>query len=249
MEDFSGAEHVKDRIWLNRQTIKNGTNRTIFRYMSFEHLLSMLSKEELYISNRKYFTDRREIGEIFDLKTDITFSIQERNLRKHEAKLLKNRSIKEAAKSVCISCWTFDLNNYSNKRGEENYLMWKVYNKGITCRIQTTIDKLINAIKPEHGYDILLSDVSYSNVKLDSADNYVFNKSIYYWGEQEMRMCVLSNEDHVILNINPFSMIEGIVLSPFITKDFSDLLINGLKLRYPNMNTPIYRSKIIENQI
>lgn len=249
VEDFDGIEQIADKIWVSKSTMMNGLGRSIYRYMSFEHLLSMLSNQELYVSNRKNFSDRRESGAIFDLKTDLTLNIVEKNKRIEGQRRKKYSRVREAAKSICISCWTFGNINQINNGANEDYLMWKSYNKeNVTCRIQTTIEDLIHCLLPQDNYDIIISDVSYSNMIIESTNNYIFNKSVYYYSENELRVCVLSENDYVKLRINPFEFIKGIIISPFISKEYSLFLSNQLKSIYSDWDTPIMISKIIENE-
>ena len=241
VEDFDGIDQIASRIWVSRSTIKKGLNRPIYRYMSFEHLLSMLSNQELFFSNRKSFSDRRESGAIFDLKTDLTLNIVERNKKIKEQRKKKYSRVREAAKSICISCWTF-----GNNTAKEDYLMWKTYNsENVTCRIETTIEDLIHCLLPQDDYDIIISDVSYSNMIIESANNYIFNKSIYYSSEKELRMCVLSKNDYVKLRINLFAFIKEVILSPFISREFSRFLINQLRIPYPTIT--VCMSRILED--
>lgn len=224
--------------------------KPIFRYIKFEHLLSMLNKRELYIANRKTFNDASEVGRKNNNKYIYPLSIASGTKRdiKEAARAVYNRWA--AAYSVCISCWTYDaLSNENGKVIDENYLMWKSYgSSGVCCRIETTIADLLDSVTDQNNYEILASDVKYVHEHLSDGfvQHYIFEKPIYYRDEKEFRLCVLAYDDFVRLKIDPFKMIKSITLSPYITSDYSDFIKESIKRRFPNLNVQISKSKIME---
>lgn len=231
-------------------------DKSIYRYLRFGHLLSMLRKGVLYLSKRKEFSDLSEkgrkeegkhIGRVEPVPTnEIEKEIVE-EMRKH-ANLINN-----SVMNVFISCWTYDLEipTYNGEKVDENFFMWKAYgSSGVCCRIETTIHDLISSISASTNKVILLSNVNYGverNPTMD-AQREIFWKPLYYQGENEMRLCVLDDSESCGLNlcINPYSMIKSIVMSPFIDPVFSMMIINQLEKRFPKLTKNIRRSHIME---
>ncbi len=216
IHDFAGEAYTKHEGIYVHPNIKD-FNKPIFRYMSLEHVLSMLDKRELYVPNRKSFSDASERGGKVNPKNTFPLSPVSRSRKKTkaDAKLVYDKW--RAAYSVCISCWTYDsLSDTGNNGVDENYLMWKSYGcNNICCRIETTINELIHSIKDRNGFEILASNVAYVSEHLSDgfAQHYIFEKPIFYRDEKEFRLCVLAQDEYVQLKIDPFSMIRKITLS------------------------------------
>ena len=225
-------------------------NKPIFRYMPLKYVLSMLESRELYVPNRKSFSDASEKGRKINPKN--TFSLlpvsRSRKKAKADAKLVYDKW--RSAYSVCISCWTYDsLSDTGNNAVDENYLMWKAYGcNNICCRIETTINDLINSIDNENEFEILASNVAYVSEHLSDgfAQHYIFEKPIFYRDEKEFRLCVLTQADFIRLRIDPFQMVKRITLSPFITKRYSDFLKDSIKHKYPEWDVQIDKSCVME---
>lgn len=249
LADFVDEKYIKTNGIYVHPKIKDLT-RPIYRYIQIEHLLSMLDREELYIPNRKRFKDKAEHGHKFNPKNTFPLTIVSKNYSKNGRKLDNTYEKWVSAYNLCISCWTYDVQQTDNSDYiAENYLMWKSYGENsVCCRIETTISELIQSIE-DINIDILISDVSYVKEHLSDniAQHYIFEKSIYYRDEKEIRLCVLKTADAVCLKIDPFRMIKHIILSPFIGNNLSDLIIGHLKTAYPNWNIPIEKSHIMEN--
>jgi hypothetical protein len=225
----------------------------IFRYMSFEHLLSMLSKKELYVANRSSFCDLSERG--WKEKTKNVFPLSPIYQNKKETKRIGTDTYNrwKASYNICISCWSYDKHQNPKRPKEivsENYLMWRTYAfHNIGCRIETTIGDLIKEIQQSKiPYDILFANIEYLKDEYMSGNlqNDLFTKPSYYFGEQEMRFCILCQEGKVSLKINPFEMIKGVLISPFITRGFSSFLVEQLKATYTDWNIPIQKSHVME---
>ncbi len=224
----------------------------IFRYMKFEHLLSILKKQKLYIPNKLMFPDLRERG--YKEYLPFIFNLQpvarskegrERNKREYDNE--------QAAKKVCVSCWTYDIQNNSQKTEDilENYLMWKAYAYQETgCRIESSIQDLIGCIKePKKQETILLANVIYEKEGWDNCFDSVFKKAPYYFYEQEVRLCVLTSEGYIKLPIDPFKLIKKITFSPFVSKEYADFHISKLTNKYPELENKIESSHILEYPI
>ncbi len=223
----------------------------IFRYMKFEHLFSILDKQELYIPNKEMFPDLREHGYKEYLPHLFHFQIVPRNKeqRKRNEKVAQKQRV---AYNVCVSCWTYDIQNNTQKPREphENYLMWKAYAyQEIGCRIESSIQDLINCIKESKKQEILLANVIYEKEGWDSYFDSVFKKTPYYFYEQEIRLCVLASERYIKLPIDPFKLINKITFSPFVGKECVKFHISQLTNKYPELKDKIESSHILEYPI
>lgn len=223
-------------------------NQPIFRYMELGHLLSMLNKEVLYIPNRCSFSDLREHGYKENFSYNFNYQIVAKNKddrKRNEYECMIRKNIYK----TCVSCWTYDKHICNDgETVNEDYLMWKSYaNQGIGCRIETSILELTKSVKNlDRDYDLLLGNVMYASESYDSLLNCLFKKNIYYQGEQELRLCALSIEDHVELAINPFQLIKKITMSPFINKDYANFLKEQLLISYPDLKEKVELSHIME---
>ena len=249
IHDFGKEEYTKrEGIYIHPNI--TDLNKPIFRYMPLEHVLSMLESQELYVPNRKSFSDASERGRKVNPKNTFPLSPVSRSRKKTKADAALVYDKWSAAYSVCISCWTYDsLSDTENNAVDENYLMWKAYgHNNICCRIETTINDLIHSIKDKNGFDILASNVTYVYEHLNDgcAQHHIFEKPIYYRDEKEFRLCVLMQEDSVRLKIDPFPMIKRITLSPFITKRYGDFLKDSIKYKYPEWDVLIDESCVME---
>lgn len=226
-------------------------NTPIFRYMSFEHLLSILDKQKLYIPNKETFPDLKERGHkeylpyLFPLQP-VAHNKEQRKRNEKEAQ--KQR----VAYNVCVSCWTYDIQNNTQKPKDphENYLMWKAYAYQETgCRIKSNIHDLINCIKEAEKQEILLANVIYEKEGWDNYFDSVFKKTPYYFYEQEIRLCVLASERYIKLPIDPFKLINKITFSPFVGKEYVNFHISQLTHKYPALKDKIENSHILEYPI
>lgn len=219
-------------------------DRPIFRYMQFQHLLQLLKSKELYIPNRSTFPDKTEHGWKENPKQIFPLSIvEEKELSKKTYSKWRN------AYSTCISCWTYDTHASKNPIEDENYLMWKAYGfNNICCRIETTIRELIHSISNKTESDIVMSEVNYVKPQYATGNiqKYIFEKNLYYQYENEVRICVLTQEPYILLSINPLQIIKGITVSPFINNLFCNFLIEKFQVDYPELSNIIRKSHVME---
>lgn len=221
----------------------------IYRYMKLEHLITMLNTKELYIPHRSSFSDLSEMGIKYDPKNIGVLLAVAKNekTRKVNKKMIDEfNRIRQASKNVCVSSWTSDLKIKDNVTGE-NFLMWKAYGgNDISCRIETTTQKLIDAMTCIEDTCVLLAKVEYAKESNPdgNAQKAIFWKPPFYEGEQEVRLCVLNKEKYCTLKINPQKMITEIVMSPFINYYCSRFLTEQLKNYFSDIT--IRRSNIME---
>lgn len=220
-------------------------NTTIFRYIKLPYLLDLIYHKRFFIPNRKSFTDLRDkIGEEKHIEGKSSpFCAVPSYLERQ--RIARN---KKKAFSACISCWTMD--ERKNGTNDENYLMWKAYSSNdIVCRIETNIQNIIDSIK-NLKYDMVISDVDYySCAQLNDIEKYIFQKSIYYENEQEIRFLVFCNKlDGIYIDINPQIFIKEIVISPFVSLLMQNFVCRQLKefCNSHNLNVKIRTSNIME---
>ena len=221
VEELDLSEKQKARevngynIYLRGYNYDLRSDTKLYRYIKLSSLLDILFYDKMHVSNRQDFSDLREkngLNKIAEVMPSIySFSA----IPSYHERIRKGRQ-KRKTLSVCVSCWTFD--NRNNGKTDESYLMWKAYsNNELTCRIGTTIDKLINSIT-ETPSDIVISDVDYLGQKeMNEYEDLIFRKTLFYEDEQEVRMAVLSdNREGIDLKINKSTLLNEIKLSPFI---------------------------------
>lgn len=249
--------------------IYNGQNKNqlhgnliIWKYMSVEKFISMLSNNSLYFSNASFLEDKFEIsipntykeykkanlleGGLDDSRIDITFQ--------NEEKIAK--SLKE---NTYLNCWS--LNE------AESYALWKIYlsgsNNGIA--IKSTISKLIKSIENKNSFNldfdsINLGKVNYGEISELNKTNVILTKRAFYDYEREIRLFIRTNNEfqdmstgEYIENIyQGFSLpidvevlIDSIVLSPFAPKWFNTLVPEIIEKFESNLVNKIDDSQIL----
>lgn len=251
LEDFSKEGYVKNWSVYVHPNITD-LDRPVYRYMKFEHLLSMLKTKTIYVPNRSKFTDLSERGYKSELRNFGPYTMVPHNKKERQANkkyVEKVDAINKACQNVCISSWTYDLPISNNMDIKENFLMWKSYGYGdVSCRIETTIQKLIKSITDTDEYPILLSDVKYERERPTTGDaqTTIFNKTQYYTNERELRLCVLCDLSNYMLKFSDLTMIKEIVLSPFINYEYSKFLMEQLRTYFSNDGINIRKSRVME---
>lgn len=226
----------------------------ISQYMRLDYFLKILDTGSYHISRKKTFSDKGEsqlpLNAYFTLYPVggerpymVSEEIKDRN-RKEKKQLFENY---KGTGNWLTSCWTL----YDN----EDYFMWEIYAKKYGVRIQTTIDKLVQALNSEE-YEIYCGAMSYhgyvgNNDLIDAA----FSKDPFYVNEKEFRFYFLKDGEKIKegegegrkfkLNTPPNTMIERVSLSPYIfpagRKELSDML----QKKWEFSNNQIQTSKIM----
>ena len=202
------------------------------------------STEKFYIANRSNFPDLTEFGYKKSIVDTFSLLAYHRSKKENEREAQREAERKKAIKNVCVSCWTYGTPKENNT---ESYFMWKIYaGQGIGCRIESTVGKLLDAINNiPNDCDILLSEVKYKERwRTGSSQQDLFWKTLPYEEEKELRLCSLSQEGHVLLDINPTKMISEVLLSPFISKEVASWIKKQFEENYPDI--PIAKSQIME---
>lgn len=246
VNDFNihNYKKVANNIYIGKDV---SLDTDIYRYVKLEHLIDLLETNSLHISNRKSFTDKREVGKKQNLINLFRFTPCYATEKEKEYCTNLSQQIEESH-NLCISCWTYDqLLKNSNRESIENYLMWKSYSyNNIGVRIKTTIKDLLCSIQ-DLDRTIIANKVIYKKETADySIVDSIFTKTEHYRYEDEFRVCVLSTNDYIRIPIKLESMLYEITISPFIPTRFYNVLKEFLESKYKFLTGKILKSEIIE---
>lgn len=206
----------------------------IAKYMNLNHFLNMLVHGKFYACRRFKFEDRKEsilhtweIGELHEFHSKPSKDVKDMEY------MTAQKIIDEYKQYSYLptSCWTLNAN--------ENYLMWKAYTHECGVMITSSINRFVDAIDYSE-YDLICIPMMYKGYRNES---YLDAKDRFYSDERELRfyfdydnddMTTLDG-DHIELPVEPSKLISEVVISPFMPRVVSSLLIKHLKDNY-NLN-------------
>jgi len=195
-------------------TIPNDS-QTVWRYMSFDQFISLLSKEALWFSR----------GSILKNMDPYECTLPEPNLKTDPQELLSkifgNSSfIQEDVKrffdshrfgqehfrvNTLVNCW--------NLLDHESHAMWKVYGKQHNCvALKSSVGSLKKSFGDYTDYDVHIGEINYIDYSKDSIDesnyfNAIMHKTSFYSSERELRCLILDDGDNSIFsNEEPYSV-------------------------------------------
>ncbi len=251
IDSFKDEDYVRlmDKIYVHKSI---DLKKKIYHYLPLEYLLPILENNKFRISNRKNFTDLSEKGQKYDPHKcfRLCYSSPDKDEREINSKRENELSKKiETSYNICVSCWTYDTHIVEkfDKQVEEDFLMWKAYTGSVTgVRIETTIEDFLNSIK-ETPCDIVVRNVEYKKESFtNTVEESIFNKTIYYSKEQELRICALCLGDKLYLDIDVTKMIHAICLSPFISNTYADFIKKSLENKFEILKGKVFKSKLLE---
>lgn len=233
-------------------------HKPIYRYYAFQYLIELLEKKQLFVPSRQKFSDLREHSDSYCRSIDEI--VRRFNIVPNHRQKKSMRLWRELAMQIWnqpISCWTFD--SHTNDGGvetNENYLLWKCHaDKQLVCRIESTIADFANSIVLLN-HDIIASSIDYVDVerfRIYNPVNEVFEKPSFYVHEDEFRFVVLHNEesyysktDNILLDVNPFKLINKITLSPFVSPEIEKLMQERLLMAMGDNVIPVKKSMLME---
>lgn len=198
-------------------------NIDIYQYMRLDYLINLLETNKYYVKKRKTFIDANESENDIRLAFDLIPSIVGSNSKPnpHPERFIPYTEILECP----TSCWT--------KTKEESFLMWKVYANEIGVRIKSSTGKILNSINLDTSINsnnrLICGSMKYvEHPRSFYETGQLFNKSKEYFDENEFRFyfdfkeIIKKNKDFVEIPIHTKSMIDEIIISPFICKIASD---------------------------
>ena len=242
--DLHNYKKVSNNIYIGKDI---SLDTCIYRYIRLEHLIDLLETTSLFVPNRKFFSDKREVGKKQNLKNLFRFTpCHMTDIDKKYYTYLSQQI--EESHNICISCWTYDkLLKNKNNENIENYLMWKSYSYShIGVRIKTTIKDFLCSIQNLEN-TIIANSVIYKKESADySVNDSIFTKTEHYIYEDEFRVSILSTNDYIRIPINTESMLHQITISPFTQKRFYNILKEFLESKYPFLAKKIIKSEINE---
>lgn len=232
-------------VYLKQYNIPLCHSTPIFRYERLSYLIDMIINKRMYLPSIKKFSDLIEKQGLKKYKQPprITPARESYNNRRWI-----NRQDKEMNDilSCCAKCWTMDT-RCDGSIGE-SMLMWRTYaSHEIVCRIGTTIERLSKCISYS-PCDLIIADVNYGkNEELNHFEQLVFNKTIYYDHEQEVRLLALiPNSEGIYIDIDPSILISEIKTSPFLPPQTAKFVLSQLERIIPNKTKPIMDISSIE---
>ena len=236
-------------------------NRIIWRYMSLDKFIDLLTYKELHFTNANHMTDQYE-----GVLPRKTVNAKMRSLESEG--ISSNQTIwdtideytadwKRLKELTALSCWSLSR--------EESYALWKIYLGGSTAGValKTTVGALKRGILTSNkskNIEINCSEVEYSDdVPENELNRYrlILRKYEFYKFEEEFRLFICEDENEDIDVSHPFvppralrikvdlpSLIDNIFFSPFIGEWFQIPFRMMVEKIYPGMASKIVTSKV-----
>ena len=237
----SNMERSKENntiIFRMMQDVGLGNDTEICQYLRLDYLQALLKTGKYYVRKKKYFTDKQE-GSIPPKLIFSEFTIpggkltHEQESRSQE----RNKSInhyEQESSLLLTSCWT--------ERTSENALMWDRMGESHQACIKTTVGNFVSAFI-ELKYHIWCGKMLYGPIyKAIMSDDIIWYKEPYFSDEREVRFYFstgLQNiqpdstpNDHQFFPVNTQTLINEIVLSPYIERNAAEVLKDTIKNTY-----------------
>lgn len=209
-------------------------DRQICQYMQLDYLIQMLETHKYHVSRRRVFDDANESYENAKLAFPIA-PAKDNGLPKQE---LVERTIPYFDIIHCpTSCWT--------KNTEEQYFMWKMYATEIGVCVKSTVHNLIASLNLNLDKDgenrVICGSMNYKEKIIPSTNerSQLFDKDKAYANEDEFRFYFHLNDDtnkkttnHILIPIDTKTLMDEIILSPFICKEAADKLARMIICSY-----------------
>lgn len=195
----------------------------IYKYIHLEYFLNMLITKEFYVGQKCSFSDSAE-SNLSELNNPhfsaANVQVNEKEQEQTHNAVLCFRNLYREYSAIPASCWTWQQT--------ENYMMWLAYTARFGVRIKTNIEKLLSSLELSE-YQVVCDKMVYKRFysTTECIEDAMFHKRDYFKDEREFRfyfipqskktILYLNNNSHLKIQIrNPVSMIDEIVISPFI---------------------------------
>lgn len=210
-------------MYLNNPNIKlpDDPNTIVWKYLDLSKFLDLLLSKKLFMSRSDKFEDQYE-----GTFSEPTYE-EIRKLAVDNPEFLNY--YKTHRERVAISSW--HINEY------ESFAMWQIFtknNEGLA--IQSTIGRLVKAVKPENNFDQYIGEVNYIDYKKEYIpfDDLFFpflfkRKSFQY--EREVRILSDTSKsdiklnDGLKINVDINQLIEKIYIHPKSENWYKKLVI------------------------
>ena len=216
------------------------------KYVDITKFLSLLKDKQLFFCRLDKLEDkfegtlpkisRKEFEGFYNNLSDIGIVNNRISEEVREKRINENFEFREKLKSLkCVNCW--------NEFKGESYALWKVYsnlNQGIM--IKSSFKRIINALK-ESKEKVYCSKVEYIDFETDSIDlgntmSPIVHKHKAYSYEDEVKLIhevyhdlgwnhdweKEKYENGIKVNVNLDQLIDEIVISPFSSEWFTELI-------------------------
>lgn len=219
-------------------------DKKICRYMDFIKFMNLLHYEELFFARADNFEDALE-GKI----PKCYFDKYTKEQKKSYEEALKVFNIDK--EKTFISCW--------NVFEEESYGLWKIYGGENGLAILTTLGKFKNVLKYSKAaiceveyikhHDIDINELASPRITTTDGftrNNFFVYKENYYHYEKEVRAIIATNQkdNHKKVKISFNELVEKIIISPFASDWFVDMVNDIITKKYGFENIPIFKSNI-----
>lgn len=214
-------------VYIKKYKTSLPPNLKIYRYVRLSYLIDFIINYRLFVPSIKQFADLIEVNGCKKYDDLLSFH----PVPSHKDKRINAKRDKDMDQilSLCAKSWTMDVRNDGSVG--ENMLMWRTYAANeIVCRIGTTVGDVVENITQLNG-DVVFADINYGrHDHLNTYEQVLFNKSIYYDQEQEIRMLYLvENINGAYISVNPFAIIKEITISPFVPPQTASFVISQLR--------------------
>ena len=170
---FLGTDADWDAHW---EPSEPDATATLWRYMSFAKLCSLLERQKLFFAL---------VGDMEDSYEGFICPPPPRNPgdRLHEAESLGSALLYKIARTALICCWTAS--------DHESALMWKTYAGAEGVAVRTTFHDLKESIRSAAEHPVTFGKVKYVNYPQQEVPRFgwapLFHKRTVYRGEEEVR--------------------------------------------------------------
>jgi len=205
--------------------------------MKIDYLYDLsCATKKFRVNNRNVFSDLSETKDVgrhnFNIFQIVSNKTQEETKRECET----CANLRKACKDLNIWCWSKDIVNVKEKdECVERYLMWRAYTNGIIgCRIETTVEKLLEALDSRYDYvlgEVIYGDRNCNRIITEQSETTwdLFHKNYFYADEQEVRLVVIPKQkENYIECVNLQNFLTKITISPFIHRNIAEVIQQSL---------------------
>lgn len=169
---FSGDDAVWETRW---EPSESYATATLWRYMSFAKLCSLLERQELFFALVGNMEDKYE-GFICPPPSDSENRLQ-------QAETIGVEVLHKIARTALVNCWT--------ESDHESALMWNTYAGAGGVAVRTTFQDLKESIRSGAEHPVTFGQVKYVNYPQQEVPRFglapLFHKRTEYRGEEEVR--------------------------------------------------------------
>lgn len=241
---------------LYQNVLEPNDNSLIWRYLSFEKFVNLITNQTLFFSRIDKFPDQLE-GTL-PIKNKERLVDEIKNIQLTNLDLAKSYADRE---EIIISTYrSYSFANCWSKYDAESIALWKIYLNGTRfgVAIQTTYEKLKKVLeKPE--YEILLGEVQYCvEVEALQQQTIFLRKTPPYKFENEVRALILNQytsegaregkprfEYGIEVKIDLVELIDKVYLPPLSPKWF-EKTVSEIITKY-GYNFELIGSEIIQS--